>query len=603
MKGRRLLVVALLAAAVLLLPYTALAPFHPSDHEPYQRLSERPPKGFFDTDGDLLWDGFEPLYGTDIEDVDTDDDLFPDGVEVDYWLAKASEMGETGVRSSHAPLGDPDGDGLPNVLDADSDGDGLLDGWEAANGLDPASARTNPSGAPDIYQYYSSFRGDTNDRDRDYLPDGWEAAFGVDDPSADPDGDGVTNAGEYLNGTDPTGPDALYGAVPAQADSDDDNVTDAVERALGLDPRSRDTDSDGLTDGAELYEHRTDAHDPDTDDDLLLDGLEVARGTSPILADTDGDGLDDAFELSTDPLVPDTDHDLIPDGEESDAVLDTDGDGLPDMVEITSEYLAGSTDPYNPDTDGDGLLDGQEDRNRNGRRDGNNPQDRNSDWGRGGETDPTLRDTDNGGIGDQREIWAGGDPLDPGDDRTQPPPTNPPPPPGVNPPPQPRQFSMTAVAWVMIVIAIFILAMLLALLMYNTATTKEGFLEEVLEALREGERVLYDVTLTDDVREAIFQAYRTFLGVMARHGHVRDDPTTAREFARVVREAMRVDDEALHSFTVMFELARYSDHELGLADRDRALAAFAAVRASVERGAARAEGTPSKRAAAGRGSA
>ena len=146
----------------------------------------------------------------------------------------------------------------------------------------------------------------------------------------------------------------------------------------------------------------------------------------------------------------------------------------------------------------------------------------------------------------------------------------------------------------MLVLLIVIVIALIAMVVYNTATTKEGFLEDVLEALREGERVLYDITITDDVREAIFGAYRRFLDVMAAGGFARDDPTTAREFERVVRGALAVDEDALHGFTVMFELARYSDHVLGLEDRDRALQAFAAVRASVEselaRGGARGKG-------------
>lgn len=55
---------------------------------------------------------------------------------------------------------------------------------------------------------------------------------------------------------------------------------------------------------------------------------------------------------------------------------DRDGDGLPDEVERSGEN---PTDPANPDTDGDGRRDGEEDANRNGRRDP-------------GETDPNRRD-------------------------------------------------------------------------------------------------------------------------------------------------------------------------------------------------------------------
>ncbi len=576
MKGRRLLVALLATIVLIALPYSSLRPFEAAQHRPYSELEDRPPEGFYDSDGDLLWDGQEALYGTRPDTTDTDADLFPDGVEVNFWLQLA--MRSTSGRALREPTGDADSDGLANVLDPDSDGDGLLDGWEAANGLDPATPQTNPDGAPDEYQYYSFFRGDRNDREGDWLPDGWEEAFGAETRWADPDGDGVDNGHEYLRGTDPNGPDAVDGGTPLGLDTDVDGVQDHVETGLGLDPARNDTDGDGLPDGREMYELGTDPHDTDTDGDLRPDDVELAAGTSPVLADTDGDTLDDPAEVQTSPLLPDTDKDLIPDAEEVTPLLDSDRDGLPDAVELASSYLGGRTDPNDPDSDGDGLLDGTEDRNHNGRRDGNSPTDGDSDWGSGGETDPTLRDTDGGGSGDQDEVMSGRDPLDPSDDRQQPDQPRPRP---QQPRPDPRPVDLRALAWVVLAVAIVLLALILSMMVYNTSATKEGFLEEVLEALREGERVLYDITLTDDVREAIFGAYRSFLAVMERHGHVRDDPTTAREFARAIRAAMDVDEDALHGFTVMFEVARYSDHAMGLKDRDTALAAFAAVRASI----------------------
>ena len=72
---------------------------------------------------------------------------------------------------------DWDGDGLTNAEEqaqgtnmnnADSDGDGLPDGWEVNNGLSPTNG------------------GDAN---------------------ADPDGDGLTNAQEYAKGTNPNNSD------------------------------------------------------------------------------------------------------------------------------------------------------------------------------------------------------------------------------------------------------------------------------------------------------------------------------------------------------------------------------------------------------------
>ena len=118
---------------------------------------------------------------------------------------------------------------------------------------------------------------------------------------------------------------------------------------------------------------------------LLWGGVEtsiVLVGDNATL-DRDGDGLSDAEEmaLGTDPLD-----------------ADSDGDGLSDRLESETE-----TDPVQRDTDGDGLSDGQEDANRNGRRDAE-------------ETDPLDRDTDGGGVSDGQEVRLGKNPLDRLDD-------------------------------------------------------------------------------------------------------------------------------------------------------------------------------------------
>ena len=89
----------------------------------------------------------------------------------------------------------------------------------------------------------------------------------------------------------------------------------------------------------------------DTDDDLVLDGAECAMGTDPLDAaskppaappgDTDHDGLTDAFEatIGTNP-----------------ALVDTDGDRLLDSV----DYKGYQSNPLDIDTDGDACPDGRE---------------------------------------------------------------------------------------------------------------------------------------------------------------------------------------------------------------------------------------------------
>ena len=138
-------------------------------------------------------------------------------------------------------LADTDNDGLPNLIekeigsdpyDPDTDGDGLLDGYEALTlGTDPTKSDTDDNGVLDC--------------DEDF------------------DEDGLSNGQEY---------------------------------ELGTEPYNDDTDGDGLKDGEEIYTYGTDPLKVDTDDDGLDDGDEIYFETDPLNPDTDGNGILDGDE-------------------------------------------------------------------------------------------------------------------------------------------------------------------------------------------------------------------------------------------------------------------------------------------------------------------
>ncbi len=112
------------------------------------------------------------------------------------------------------------GGGVP-----DTDGDGVPDETEVANG-------TNPNDP---------------DTDDDGLSDGEEAAAGTNPLFGDTDGDGLSDGAEVAAGSNPTlldtdgdglgdGQEVGYGTSPLLADTDGDGLDDPDEMALGYDP-------------------------------------------------------------------------------------------------------------------------------------------------------------------------------------------------------------------------------------------------------------------------------------------------------------------------------------------------------------------------------
>jgi hypothetical protein len=79
---------------------------------------------------------------------------------------------------------------------------------------------------------------------------------------------------------------------------DSDALAATQEQSAGTSPVNPDTDADGLRDGAEAAEG-ADPTVPDTDRDGLLDGAELRAGLDPTRQDTDGDGVQDGDEVLT----------------------------------------------------------------------------------------------------------------------------------------------------------------------------------------------------------------------------------------------------------------------------------------------------------------
>jgi hypothetical protein len=117
---------------------------------------------------------------------------------------------------------------------ADTDGDGMPDGWEVAYGFNPllyadGGFDFDADGLSNADEYQHGTEPDVSDTDTDGMPDGWEVAGGLDpltdDSADDPDGDGVSNLAEYIGGTHPqvanvTPPDGAQGSLVFRYDDD-----------------------------------------------------------------------------------------------------------------------------------------------------------------------------------------------------------------------------------------------------------------------------------------------------------------------------------------------------------------------------------------------
>jgi hypothetical protein len=194
MRRRTKFALAVTMAALVLLTPLAVSWLVRTSYE----MPDRPD----DVDGDGLPDERERELGTDPGVRDTDGDGIDDGPEHDMYASSKMKVytPTPPLVLGDGPDGDLDGDGLANILDPDSDDDGLLDGEELEAGTSPLHFDTDEDGVtdPEDPEPLSD-----RDEDGDGLADDWEAFYGVSDPSADEDGDGLVNLLEYREGMSP----------------------------------------------------------------------------------------------------------------------------------------------------------------------------------------------------------------------------------------------------------------------------------------------------------------------------------------------------------------------------------------------------------------
>ena len=81
---------------------------------------------------------------------------------------------------------------------------------------------------------------------------------------------------------------------------------------------------------------------------------------------------------------------------------------------------------------------------------------------------------------------------------------------------------------------------------------------------------------------AIFDCYKNLVKHFRKHGFMKKVYETTREFETAVRAAFSmVPSEQLDGFLTIFEEARYSDHNIGVEHRDKAMSTLSAISGSL----------------------
>ncbi|MFL0800787.1 MAG: S8 family serine peptidase [Agarilytica sp.] len=234
---------------------------------------------------------------------------------------------------------DPDGDGIDNMFDLDSDNDGIPDLVEAGlvdvNGdfhVDTQGEQGSVSSVPDS--------------DNDGLPDhldiehlnpandgtAYDIHFGI-HAVLDSNLDGEINSGDLGGGVDANtnGVDDLI----ESPDSDGDLYPDVID-VFPLDAtewRDSDSDGDGVGDNGDVF-----PSDPtewlDTDGDGVGDNADAFPNDATETVDSDGDGVGDNADVF--PNDPAESSDLDSDGIGDNADTDSDNDGLADSAEASA---------------------------------------------------------------------------------------------------------------------------------------------------------------------------------------------------------------------------------------------------------------------------
>jgi hypothetical protein len=142
----------------------------------------------------------------------------------------------------------------------------------------------------------------------------------------------------------------------------------------------------------------------------------------------------------------------------------------------------------------------------------------------------------------------------------------------------PRIQPIPPTLWIMAIIIICVVCVVVGYMFYEM--NKRRALKGMQTIIR---KAADQLVAGNEYAAVIFKAYRKLAATMKRYGYMRRDSETFREFEGAIREALPIDANAMDDFIDVLEEARYSSHEMGEPDRDRAIEALRKVQFSLDR--------------------
>ncbi len=277
----------------------------PDNVEAQPTLSYVVPADVFDTTG------LDTNYPGGLVPEDTDGDGTPDYLDLDSEDDGVLDIDETDEGTFTGVDSDNDGldDGFDKTpgLDVNNDLDTGADGTD--NNDDPSTPEVNfreigDSDGDGVLDTQEEADGTDKNDPCDYVIENVTLDFSGDYLVADCDGDGVINGQELEDDTNPEDPcDYNEGSITLEqsgdhliSDCDEDGLTTSQELAIGTDPDVADTDGDTILDGQEI----TDGTDP-------LDPCDAIGGVPTLAAGCTPEVVDSGIAVTNEILTPDND--------------------------------------------------------------------------------------------------------------------------------------------------------------------------------------------------------------------------------------------------------------------------------------------------------